>query len=140
MKRIVEFPLESGGSIFVEVDEPALTDDRIGIRDDEDFWGNIFRVLGFPEGRPHGVWASGELRAELANGWMQLEDVKQPGYRLEPGFSGAPIWDEKLEGVVGMAKLKAIRKCQCLFRKQMERYFLTWISFCSGSVPALLTN
>ncbi len=34
MKRIVEFPLESGGSIFVEVDEPASTDDRIGIRDD----------------------------------------------------------------------------------------------------------
>lgn len=34
MKRIVEFPLESGGSILVEVDEPALTDDRIGLRDE----------------------------------------------------------------------------------------------------------
>ena len=34
MKRIVEFPLESGGSIFAEVDEPASTDDRIGLRDD----------------------------------------------------------------------------------------------------------
>ena len=34
MKRIVEFPLENGESILVEVDEPALTDDRIGIRDE----------------------------------------------------------------------------------------------------------
>ncbi len=34
MKRIVEFPLESGSSILVEVDEPALSDDRIGLRDE----------------------------------------------------------------------------------------------------------
>ncbi|MEW6491298.1 MAG: CU044_2847 family protein [Cyanobacteriota bacterium] len=34
MKRIVEFPLESGGSILVEVDEPSVTDPRIGLRDE----------------------------------------------------------------------------------------------------------
>ncbi|MEI6444980.1 MAG: CU044_2847 family protein [Nostocales cyanobacterium ELA583] len=34
MKRIVEFPLESGDFILVEVDEPELTDDRIGLRDE----------------------------------------------------------------------------------------------------------
>jgi hypothetical protein len=34
VKRIVEFPLENGDSILVEVDEPALTDDRIGLRDE----------------------------------------------------------------------------------------------------------
>jgi energy-coupling factor transporter ATP-binding protein EcfA2 len=69
----------------------------------EDLWGHSFRVLGFPEGQPNGASASGELRGRLANGWVQLEDVKQPGYRLEPGFSGAPVWDEQLQGVVGMA-------------------------------------
>jgi hypothetical protein len=69
----------------------------------EDFWGHPFQVLGFPAKQSNGVWASGELRAGISNGWVQLEDVKQAGYRLEPGFSGAPIWDEKLEGVVGMA-------------------------------------
>ncbi|GET43307.1 CU044_2847 family protein [Microseira wollei] len=31
MKRIVEFPLESGGSILIEVDDPASTDSRIGL-------------------------------------------------------------------------------------------------------------
>jgi WD40 repeat protein/energy-coupling factor transporter ATP-binding protein EcfA2 len=69
----------------------------------DDFWGHPFHVLGFPSGQPNGVSALGELRGRLANGWVQLEDFKQPGYRLEPGFSGAPIWDEKLQGVVGMA-------------------------------------
>ena len=34
MKRIVEFPLEDGDSILVEVDEPVQTDSRIGIPDD----------------------------------------------------------------------------------------------------------
>jgi hypothetical protein len=34
VKRIVEFPLESGDFILVEVDEPELTDDRIGLRDE----------------------------------------------------------------------------------------------------------
>jgi hypothetical protein len=33
VKRIVEFPLESGEFILVEVDEAAQTDDRIGLRD-----------------------------------------------------------------------------------------------------------
>lgn len=33
VKRIVEFPLESGESILVEVDEAAQTDERIGLRD-----------------------------------------------------------------------------------------------------------
>jgi KaiC/GvpD/RAD55 family RecA-like ATPase len=69
----------------------------------EDLWGHPFRVLGFPAGQPNGVSASGVLRGRSANGWVQLEDVKQPGYRLEPGFSGAPVWDEELRGVAGMA-------------------------------------
>lgn len=34
MKRIVEFPLENGESILIEVDEPAVIDDRIGLRDE----------------------------------------------------------------------------------------------------------
>ncbi|MCC3439922.1 MAG: hypothetical protein JGK24_27155 [Microcoleus sp. PH2017_29_MFU_D_A] len=34
MKRIVEFPLESGDSIFVEVEDPVPIDDCIGLRDE----------------------------------------------------------------------------------------------------------
>lgn len=69
----------------------------------EDLWGHRCRVLGFPNGQPDGVFASGELRGRLANGRVHFEDVKQPGYRLERGFSGAAVWDEQLQGVAGMA-------------------------------------
>lgn len=69
----------------------------------EDFWEHPLRVFGFPLGHNDGVWATGVLRGELGNGWIQMEAVNVPGYRVEPGFSGAPVWDETLAGVVGMA-------------------------------------
>lgn len=69
----------------------------------EDVWQHPVRVFGFPSGHNDGVWATGVLRGELGNGWIQMEAVNVPGYRVEPGFSGAPVWDETLSGVVGMA-------------------------------------
>ncbi|MGK7928120.1 MAG: trypsin-like peptidase domain-containing protein [Spirulina sp.] len=69
----------------------------------ENYWGHSFRVFGFPNGHSQGIWASGVLRDRLANGWVQMEDIKAQGKRIEPGFSGAPIWDEQANGVVGMA-------------------------------------
>jgi tetratricopeptide (TPR) repeat protein len=78
----------------------------------DDLWEHPFRVWGFPLGRPNGVSATGVLREQVANGWVQLEDVKQSGYRLEAGFSGAPIWDEKLRGVVGIAVAAEINRLE----------------------------
>ncbi|MEJ6486294.1 AAA-like domain-containing protein [Nostoc punctiforme UO1] len=82
---------------------PPNTAQPVRLVASEELWGHRFRVLGFPKNQPNGVWAAGEIRAGLANGWVQLEDIKQQGYALEPGFSGAPIWDEQLQGVAGMA-------------------------------------
>ncbi|MCA6503217.1 MAG: trypsin-like peptidase domain-containing protein [Pseudanabaena sp. M135S2SP2A07QC] len=68
-----------------------------------ELWEHPLRIFGFPSGHNDGVWATGVLRDRQAKGWVQIEDVKVTGYRVEPGFSGAPIWDEALAGVVGMA-------------------------------------
>lgn len=68
----------------------------------DDLWEHHFRAFGFPAGHEDGVWASGVLRGSTAAGWVQIEDVKETGYRVEPGFSGAPVWDEALGGVVGI--------------------------------------
>ncbi|KYC39203.1 hypothetical protein WA1_31135 [Scytonema hofmannii PCC 7110] len=78
----------------------------------ENFWGHPFRVLGFPLTQHNGAWASGELRAGISNGWVQLEDVKQQGYALERGFSGAPIWNEHLQGIAGMAVAAEINRLE----------------------------
>jgi Trypsin-like peptidase domain/Effector-associated domain 9 len=69
----------------------------------DNFWNHPFQIFGFPSQRDFGVWASGVLRDKTAQGWVQIEGIKTQGYQVQPGFSGAPIWDENLEGVVGMA-------------------------------------
>jgi tetratricopeptide (TPR) repeat protein len=68
----------------------------------DDLWGHSFRAFGIPAGYDDGVWTSGVLRGRIGSGWVQIEDVKEPGYWVQPGFSGTPIWDEQLDGVVGM--------------------------------------
>ncbi|WP_375498524.1 trypsin-like peptidase domain-containing protein [uncultured Nostoc sp.] len=70
---------------------------------EEDLRGHSFRTFGFPAGHDDGLEATGVLRGRQGTGWIQIEDIKETGVRLEPGFSGAPIWDEQLNGVVGMA-------------------------------------
>lgn len=74
----------------------------------DDWAGHPLRVLGFPAGQPDGVWATGVLRGRTAKGWVQLEDVKQPGYALQPGFSGAPIWDGERSLFPHLARIIAI--------------------------------
>ncbi|RPH60202.1 MAG: hypothetical protein EHM81_06710, partial [Chloroflexi bacterium] len=67
-----------------------------------DLWQHAFRAFGFPEGFPNGVWADGRILGREATGWYQVEDSKQTGYFIQPGFSGGAVWDEVLNGVVGM--------------------------------------
>jgi hypothetical protein len=68
-----------------------------------ELWAHAFQIFGFPAQRDDGIWASGVIRDHLANGWVQIEDIKAQGHPVQPGFSGAPIWDEQVEGVIGMA-------------------------------------
>ena len=69
----------------------------------DDPWDHPFRAFGFPAGYDGGVWASGVLRAGQSDGWVQIEDTKQTGFFVAPGFSGGPVWDEMADGVIGMA-------------------------------------
>ncbi|MFD7660561.1 trypsin-like peptidase domain-containing protein, partial [Actinosynnema sp. NPDC059797] len=69
----------------------------------EDVWGHPVRVCGFPAGFDDGRWLSGELRAKQGTGWLQAE-LDGP---VKSGFSGAPVWDERRGGVVGMLVARA---------------------------------
>lgn len=64
--------------------------------------GHHFATFGFPQGYNQSVSATGELRAVELNGWMQLEVTSSTSIPIEPGFSGAPVWDKEEGGVVGM--------------------------------------
>ncbi|NET76848.1 trypsin-like peptidase domain-containing protein [Okeania sp. SIO1F9] len=69
----------------------------------QSLWNSKFRALGFPKEGSDGKWAKGELRERVGQGLIQLEGTTETGLRLEGGFSGTAIWDERLQGVVGMA-------------------------------------
>src|SRR5512144_3428226 len=80
-------PVGSAPATLVQADEP---------------WGHRFRVCGFPAGHDGGDWASGRLLEAQATRWLQVEAEKLPGPWVQPGYSGAPVWDEQLSGIVGM--------------------------------------
>ena len=64
--------------------------------------GRSFEVCGFPQGNDEGAWAEGRMGHRRADGTVQVGDPNQTGYAIEPGFSGAPIWDVLARGVIGM--------------------------------------
>ncbi|MCV0428665.1 MAG: serine protease, partial [Roseibium sp.] len=55
--------------------------------------GTSFVTFGFPGGLDNGTEAGGEVRLTDASGWHQVRDVQVHGHFVEPGFSGAPVFD-----------------------------------------------
>lgn len=93
---------EDIAGLLLEVTPPADSQ-PVRLMAAEEMWNHPFQIFGFPSKRDEGIWASGVIRDRLANGWVQIEDIKAQGQAIQPGFSGSPIWDEVVEGVVGMA-------------------------------------
>ena len=114
----VDLPLGSGQSTTATVDRWFPAGDIAVLRlaaplpgarpvrlvDEHQVWGHPARAYGLPDGRPGGVWHSAVLRDIQANGLVQA-DLVGSGYRVSRGFSGSPVWDDELAGVVGMIVL-----------------------------------
>lgn len=64
--------------------------------------GKRFEVCGFPNDNDAGIWVQGELVYRRADNLIQIEDTKVTGYRIQSGFSGAPVWSVEARGVIGM--------------------------------------
>jgi hypothetical protein len=84
------------------LDDPPQGAQAAPLAQVEDLWEHSFRAFGFPRGQDTGVWATGRLLGRQATNWVQIEGVKEPGFAVEPGFSGTPVWDLQVEAVVGM--------------------------------------
>lgn len=112
---VADFPLLSSSGHTVEVLERddeldvailSLADPPPGAlpvpaRISGDVRDHQFRTIGFPADLPEGIWVTGRLVGAQGGGRIQMaQDADH--WRIEPGFSGAPVWDTKLAGVVGM--------------------------------------
>ena len=84
------------------LDKPPAGAAAVHFAPADQVWDHSFRALGFPSGYDNGVFATGRLLGRLGTNWIQIEDVKDPGFAVIAGFSGTPVWDEQLRGVVGM--------------------------------------
>lgn len=94
---------ESGDIAVLQLQgEPPEGAEATRFAEDEDFWNHPFRAFGFPVGQDDGVWATGQLLGRQATNWIMIEDVKAQGFAVIQGFSGGPVWDTQLQGVVGM--------------------------------------
>jgi WD40 repeat protein len=154
---VVDFPLVAPGqmcSANVSVWHPAQADgtgDIAGLRligappqgvkaarlvIAADLWEHSFRTFGFPARHDDGVWASGRLLGRQGTGWVQLEDVKETGFRVERGFSGAPVWDEQLQGVVGMAVAAETRdQVRAGYLTPSEALIRAWPELATQALP-----
>jgi S1-C subfamily serine protease len=94
----------------------------------ENLANSPFKVFGCPAGVPFGVWATGILSEPNAKQWVQIEDTKVTGYAIEAGFSGSPVWDEQLQGVVGMvvAADRKREKAKVAFMIPMQTLVKAW--------------
>ncbi len=115
---------EAADIAAVEVPDPPHGVAPIRLVQTEDLWAHPFRVFGVPAGYDEGVWASGVLRDRNAQGWLHIEDRQTGGYPIQPGFSGGPVWDEELRGVVGMVAAAerdpAVRAAFCIPAAQLS--------------------
>jgi len=84
------------------LDEPPVGAEAVHFAPARQVWEHSYRALGFPNGYDDGVWATGRILGRLGANWIHIEDTKIPGFAVMAGFSGAPVWDEQLQGVVGM--------------------------------------
>jgi Trypsin-like peptidase domain len=97
-------PPEDSDIAILELDEdPPAPAHRLDLTTtaDGDLIQHRFYAFGFPAGS-EGKWAQGRLLAQIANGWVQLQDDNVTGTRIQGGFSGTPVWDDDLHAVVGM--------------------------------------
>ncbi len=106
---------------------------------EEDLWNHPFQTFGFPVGHDDGLWSTGILRGRQGTGWVQVEDVKSTGGRLESGYSGAPVWDEQLGGVVGMAVAADLNRADAkiAFIIPTRVIATTWTALAEWTIPPL---
>ncbi|MCC2276038.1 trypsin-like peptidase domain-containing protein [Streptomyces sp. ET3-23] len=81
-------------------DDPPAGAEPVRLLDVQTVRDHPFTAFGFPAGDDDGVWSSGRIVDDRGRGWVQIESTG--ACEILQGFSGTPLWDDHLKGVVGM--------------------------------------
>jgi hypothetical protein len=66
----------------------------------DNLWNHSFMSFGFPLGYTDiGIWIEGKLKAPIASGLITMESANK---KLGRGFGGSPVFDQDINGIVGM--------------------------------------
>jgi WD40 repeat protein/3',5'-cyclic AMP phosphodiesterase CpdA len=76
--------------------------------------GRTVRVFGYPgvPPRPDGVWVTTTVRGRVGSGQLQLDSGPDSALRVQPGFSGSPVFDDTTGRVVGLLASAAAGRAQ----------------------------
>ncbi|GHG92031.1 trypsin-like peptidase domain-containing protein [Streptomyces lanatus] len=132
--RVVEWSGE-GDIAVLRLDEPLPGARPVRLVRADEVWHHPIAAFGFPAGRDSGVWHSGRLLGRQGDGWIQTEMTSLSGYRIAPGFSGGPVWDEQLAGVVGMVVVAEARDPAAAYLIPVEQLLGPWPELASLAVP-----
>lgn len=95
-------------------------------------WGHSFRSIGFTRGYKNGIWVTGEIRGQNSDGLLQIEGTRSTGYWFRSGFSGTPVWDEHLNGIVGMlVSIDANESVKTAYMMPLNKIAIIWHDFAS---------
>ncbi|MGH3997969.1 MAG: trypsin-like serine peptidase, partial [Pseudonocardiaceae bacterium] len=66
--------------------------------------GRVVDVFGYPGNppRPHGAWVEATVRSQVEDRHPQLDSTLDSALRIQPGFSGGPVYDRGTGRVVGL--------------------------------------
>ena len=76
--------------------------------------GRTVHVFGYPgtPPRPDGVWVATTVRGRVGGGRLQLDSGLDSALRIQPGFSGSPVFDYTTGRVVGLLASAAVGRSQ----------------------------
>jgi hypothetical protein len=69
--------------------------------------GRDVRVFGYPgiPPRPDGAWVTATVRGPVGSGLLQLDSGTDAALRVQPGYSGSPVYDDAADRMVGLLAL-----------------------------------
>ena len=82
----------------------------VALADPSGSQGMLLDLFGYPATppRPMGAWTRCRLVNKVAGGLWQLDQDPQAALRVQPGYSGSPLWDSSRGAVVGMLVIAAV--------------------------------